>query len=138
MKLNVEIESGPFEKVIQEGISALSKEELGSIIKQVVYEAFTKCEDFKDLLVYRDRVGYSSSELRLGNLAQEAIKSINMDEELAEIKKRMVKALMENHLRIVEDTLFRCMVDKIMSDDIFQSNMRGAIQNILWEERNRG
>lgn len=138
MKLNVEIESGPFEKVIQEGISALSKEELGSIIKQVVYEAFTKCEDFKDLLVYRDRVGYSSSELRLGDLAKEAIKSINMDEELAEIKKRMIKELMDNHLRIVEDTLFRCMIDKITYDDHFINNLKEAVHRIHWEGQNRG
>lgn len=133
MKLNVEIESGPFEKVIQEGIAALSKEELGSIIKQVVYEAFTKCSDFKDLLVYREGIGYRSDELRLGKLAQEAVKSINMDEELAEVKQKMVKALMENHLRIVEDVLFRCMIDKITYDDQFVQNMRNVVMSVLHE-----
>ena len=50
MKLNVEVDSGAFEKVIEDGIKALSKEDLGNIIKQVVYEAFTKCETFKDML----------------------------------------------------------------------------------------
>lgn len=133
MKMNVEIESGPFEKVIQEGITALSKEELGGIIKQVIYEAFTKCSDFKDLLVYRDHVGYSSSELRLGNLAKEAIKSINMDEELAEIKQKMVKALMENHQRIVENAILGCVVDRITHDGQFISQLHMAIRNIVEE-----
>jgi hypothetical protein len=137
MKINVEIESGSFEKVIQEGISALSKEELGSIIKQVVYEAFTKCEDFKNLLVYREGGGYGPSELRLGKLAEEAVKSINVDEELAEIKKRMIKALMDNHLQIVEDTLFRCMIDKITYSDHFMDNLRETIRRINWEAQNR-
>lgn len=139
MKLNVEIESGSFEKVIEQGINSLSPDELKDIIKQVILEAFTKCEDFKNLLTKRDYVSYSSaSEIQLGPLAEAAVKNIDLEKELAPFKEKMVKALMENHQRIVEDMLFRCLVDKITYSDQLQESLRNAVHMVLSEERNRG
>lgn len=137
MKLNVEVDSGAFEKVIEDGINALSKEDLGNIIKQVVYEAFTKCETFKDMLIIHDRIGWSGTEsVKIGPLAAEAIKSVNMDEELAEFKKTMVKALMENHQKIVEDMFLKAFIDKIVYEGEFYSVIKNAVMNVLSEHRN--
>lgn len=139
MKLNVEVDSGAFEKVIEDGIKALSKEDLGNIIKQVVYEAFTKCEEFKDMLIIREKVGWNCvSEVKIGPLAAEAIKSVNMEEQLAEFKKKMCDCLIENHQKIVEDMLLRCFIDKITWDDHFMHNMREVIRHIANEDKNRG
>lgn len=138
MKLNVEVDSGAFEKVIEDGIKALSKEDLGNIIKQVVYEAFTKCETFKDMLIIHDRIGWSNSEsVKIGPLAAEAIRSVNMDEELAEFKKTMVKALMENHQQIVEDLFLKAFIDKMVYEDDFHSVVRDTVMQVL-SERRRG
>ena len=90
MKLNIEIESGTFEKVIADGIKSLTPEEVGGLIKQAILEAFTKCEEFKDLLIVRDSVGWShTSEIKLGPLANAAIKSIDLEPEIEEFKKKM-------------------------------------------------
>lgn len=139
MKLQVEVESGSFEKVIEEGIKSLTPDELKDIIKRVILEAFTTCEDFKNLLTKRDIYGYSNtSEVRLGPLAEAAVKNIDLEKELAPFKEKMVKALMDNHLKIVEDMLLRCLVDKMTYSDQFQMSLRDTVQMILSEERNRG
>lgn len=137
MKLNVEVDSGAFEKVIEDGIKALSKEDLGNIIKQVIYEAFTKCETFKDMLIIHDRSGWSNSKsVKIGPLAAEAIKSVNMDEELAEFKKTMVKALMENHQRIVEDMFLKTFIDRIVYEGDFHIVVKNTVLQVLDEHRN--
>lgn len=138
MKLNVEVDSGAFEKVIEDGIKALSKEDLGNIIKQVVYEAFTKCETFKDMLIIHDRIGWNSTEsVKIGPLAAEAIKSVNMDEELAEFKKTMVKALMENHQQIVEDLFLHAFLDKLIYNGDFHGACKSAVMQVIAEHRSR-
>lgn len=138
MKLNVEVDSGAFEKVIEDGIKALSKEDLGNIIKQVVYEAFTKCDTFNDMLIIHDRIGWSGTEsVKIGPLAAEAIKSVNMDEELAEFKKTMVKALMENHQKIVEDMFFNAFLDKLIYNGDFHGACKNAALQVIAEHRGR-
>ena len=139
MKLQVEVESGSFEKVIEEGIKSLTPDELKDIIKQVILEAFTKCEDFKNLLTKRDIYGYSStSEIRLGPLAAAAVKNIDLEKELAPFKEKMVKALMENHMKIVEDMFMRCFIKHITSDSEFRDSMEYAVHRVLSEVQNRG
>ena len=139
MKLNVEIESGSFEKVIEEGIKSLTPDELKDIIKQVILEAFTKCEDFKDLLTKRNIYGYSnSSEIRLGPLAEAAVKNIDLEKELAPFKEKMVKALMDNHRKIVEDIFMHCFIEHITSDSEFRYSMENAAHRVLTEVQNRG
>ena len=139
MKLKVEVESGSFEKVIEQGITSLSPDELKDIIKQVILEAFTKCDDFKDLLTKRDIFGYgNTSEIRLGPLAEAAVKNIDMEKELASFKEKMVKALMDNHREIVEDMFMRCFIERITSDSEFRDSMEFAVRRVLAEARSRG
>lgn len=137
MKLNVEVDSGAFEKVIEDGLKALSPEDLGNIIKQVVYEAFTKCETFKDMLIIHNGGSWNGSEsVKIGPLAAEAIKSVNMEDELAEFKKTMVKALMENHQKIVEDMFLQAFLDKFVYRDDFHLVVRNTVMQVLHEHRN--
>lgn len=136
MKLNVEVDSGAFEKVIEDGIKALSKEDLGNIIKQVIYEAFTKCETFKDMLIIHDRIGWNNTEsAKIGPLAAEAIKSVNMDEELAEFKEKMVKSLVENHREIVEDLFLQAFIDKLFTEGEFYDRIKIAVRGVIDEHR---
>ena len=136
MKLNVEIESGSFEKVIEEGIKSLTPDELKDIIKQVILEAFTKCEDFKNLLTKRNIYDYRN-EIRLGPLAEAAVKNIDLEKELAPFKEKMVKALMDNHAKIVEDMFMRCFIEHITSDSGFRYSMEDAVHRVLSEVQNR-
>lgn len=139
MKLQVEVESGSFERVIEDGIKSISPDELKDIIKQVVLEAFTKCDDFKNLLTKRDTFGYgNTSELRLGPLAESAVKNIDLEKELAPFKEKMVKALMDNHWRIVEDMFMRCFIEHITDDSRFRNAMECAVHHVLLEVQNRG
>ena len=138
MKLQVEVESGSFEKVIEQGINSLTPEELKDIIKQVILEAFTKCEDFKDLLTKREHFGYSgTTEVRLGPLAEAAVQNINLEKELAPFKDKMVEALMVNHREIVEDMFMRCFLKHITNDDEFRGAIEYAAHRVLADERNR-
>lgn len=138
MKLNVEIESGTFEKVISDGINSLTPDELGSLIKQAIFEALTKCEEFKDLLIVRERIGWSgTSEIKLGPLANEALKSIDLGPEIEEFKQKMVSALMDNHRRIVEDMMMRLLIEKVSYSDSFRCAVEDTVRRILAEARER-
>lgn len=139
MKLNIEIESGSFEKVISDGIKAISQDELKDIIKQVILEAFTKCDTFSNLLTKRVEPRWgSTSEIQLGPLAEAAVKNIDLEKELAPIKDKMVRALMDNHQKIVEDMFLRCFVEKIANDSTFYEMMKNTAYQILCEVRNNG
>ena len=138
MKLNIEIESGTFEKVISDGIKSLTPEEVGDLIKQALLEALTKCEEFKDLLIVRDSVGWrsSSSEIKLGPLASAAIKSINLEPEITEFKKKMVDALMVHHREMVEDMMMRLLIEKITYSDSLRGAIEETVRRVLYEARN--
>lgn len=137
MKLNVEIDSGAFEKVIADGIKALSPEDMAGVLKQVVYEAFTKCEDLHSLLLKKESTGWNQVHMVLGPLGEAAIKRIDLDNELAEFKAKMVKTLMDNHWKIVEDMFMKCVIDKIADDHEFRDRMRLTVETVLWENQNR-
>jgi len=139
MKLNIEIESGTFEKVISDGIKSLAPEEVGDLIKQALLEALTKCENFKDLLIVRDSVGYScTSEIKLGPLASAAIKSIDLGPDIEAFKKKMVDHLMANHRRIVEDMMMRLLIEKISNSDSLREAIEFTVRRLLYEARNNG
>ena len=137
MKLNIEIESGTFEKVISDGIKSLTPEEVGDLIKQALLEALTKCEEFKDLLIVRDKIGWSnSSEIKLGPLANAAIKSIDLEPEITEFKNKMVDALMAHHREIVEDMMMRLLIEKITYSDSLRGAIECTVRSVLNEARN--
>ena len=139
MKLNIEIESGTFEKVISDGIKSLTPEEIGDLIKQALLEALTKCEDFKNLLIVRDTVGWSNaSEIKLGPLASAAIKSIDLGPDIEAFKKKMVDHLIVNHRRIVEDMIMRLLIEKISYSDSLRGAIEDTVRQVLYEARNNG
>lgn len=139
MKLNIEIESGTFEKVISDGIKSLTPEEVGGLIKQAILEALTKCEEFKDLLIVRDSIGWSnSSEIKLGPLASAAIKSINLEPEITEFKNKMVDALMVHHREMVEEMMMRLFIEKISYGDSLRGAIEDTVRRVLYEASNNG
>lgn len=139
MKLNIEIESGTFEKVISDGIKSLAPEEVGDLIKQALLEALTKCEEFKDLLIVRDSVGWrNGSEIKLGPLASAAIKSINLEPEITEFKNKMVDALMVHHREMVEDMMMRLLIEKITYSDSLRGAIEETVSRLLYEARDNG
>jgi hypothetical protein len=139
MKLNIEIESGTFEKVISDGIKSLTPEEVGDLIKQALLEALTKCEEFKDLLIVRDKIGWSNtSEIKLGPLASAAIKSISLEPEITEFKNKMVNALMAHHRVMVEEMMMRLLIEKISNCDSLRNAIEETVRRVLWEARNNG
>lgn len=139
MKLNIEIESGTFEKVISDGIKALTPEEVGGLIKQAILEALTKCEEFKDLLIVRDSIGWgNTSEIKLGPLASAAIKSIDLEPDISEFKKKMVDALMAHHRTMVEDMMMRLLIEKISYSDSLRGAIEDTVRRVLYDARNNG
>lgn len=139
MKLNIEIESGTFEKVISDGIKALTPEEVGGLIKQAILEALTKCEDFKNLLIVRDSFGWgNTSEIKLGPLASAAIKSIDLEPDISEFKKKMVDALMAHHRTMVEDMMMRLLIEKISYSDSLRGAIEDTVRRVLYDARNNG
>lgn len=139
MKLNIEIESGTFEKVISDGIKSLTPEEVGGLIKQAILEAFTKCEEFKDLLMVRDKIGWSeTSEIKLGPLANAAIKSIDLEPEIAEFKTKIIDALMAHHREMVEEMMMRLLIEKISYSDSLRGAIEKTVRRVLYEARNNG
>ena len=139
MKLNIEIESGTFEKVISDGIKSLTPEEVGDLIKQALLEALTKCEEFKNLLIVRDKIGWSNTtEIKLGPLASAAIGSINLEPEISEFKNKMVDALMAHHREMVEEMMMRLFVEKISNYDSLRNAIEETVRRVLWEARNNG
>lgn len=139
MKLNIEIESGTFEKVISDGIKSLTPEEVGDLIKQALLEALTKCEEFKDLLIVRDSIGWgNASEIKLGPLANAAIKSIDLEPDISALKKKMVDALMAHHRVMVEEMMMRLLIEKISYSDSLRGAIEDTVRRVLHEAMNNG
>ena len=139
MKLNIEIESGTFEKVISDGIKSLTPEEVGDLIKQALLEALTKCEEFKDLLIVRDSIGWgNTSEIKLGPLANAAIKSIDLEPDISALKKKMVDALMAHHRVMVEEMMMRLLIEKISYSDSLRGAIEDTVRRVLHEAMNNG
>ena len=138
MKLNIEIESGTFEKVISDGIKSLTPEEVGDLIKQALLEALTKCEEFKDLLIVRESRGWGNTEITLGPLANAAIKSIDLEPDISDLKKKMVDALMAHHREMVEDMMMRLLIEKISYSDSLRGAIEDTVRRVLYEARNNG
>lgn len=137
MKLNIEIESGSFEKVISEGISSLTKEEVRDLIKQAILEAFAKCPDVSSMLITWDRPNsWSSATATLGPLAKEALQSIDLGPEVEELKNKMVNALMEHHRDIVEEALLKMMVEHIAYSGTLCESIEHTVRRIISDMRN--
>ena len=143
MKLNIEVESGSFEKLIKEGIENLPKEELNEIIKQVVLEAFTKNNDMHGALITRVRDGsyYGNERVVLGPLAEAAVKNIDFGPILDEIKKKMLDDLRDNYREILENAILRCLLDKFTMgaalSDVLNSQIDRHVHETL-EQMRRG
>ena len=111
MKLNIEVESGSFEKLIKEGIENLPKEELNEILKQVIAESFSKNPDLHGALIEVEG-DYYNKRTKLGPLAEAAVKNIDFGPVLDEIKKKMLDDLKDNYREILENAILRCLLDR--------------------------
>ena len=137
MKLNVEIESGSFEKVITDGIASLTNEEVKDLIKQVFLEAFTKCKDMSNMLITWERPNSWNSEASptLGPMAEKALQDLDLGPEVDEIKTKMVSALIEHHRDIVEEMLMKMFLERIADDVSFRRAVEYALRRALNDAR---
>lgn len=134
MKLNIEVETSSFEKIISDGLESLTKEELADILKQVVLEAFSKSPDLHGALI--KQVGeHWNKRIELGPLAEAAIKEIKFGPEIEEIKKAMLDDLKENYREILAAAIMKNLIDNFTMGAIFSGMMehrlRSGVEEIL-------
>ena len=139
MKLNVEIETSSFEKIIKDGLESLPKEELKEILKQVILEAFNKNNDFHGALITRVKDGYYSSNERvvLGPLAEAAVKDIDFGPELDRIKKIMIDDLSVHYREILERAVLSVLLDKFAMHTAFSTELESRIRSIFHDIREK-
>lgn len=134
MKMNIEVESSAFEKVIKDGLENLPKEELQEILKQVILESFNKNPDLRGALV--EVTGdYYHKQVKLGVLAEAAVKEIKFGPEIEEIKKAMLDDLKQNYRELLAAAIMKNLIDNFTMNVAFsgmlESRMRQTVEEIL-------
>ena len=134
MKLNIEVEASSFEKVINDGLQSLSKEELADMLKQVVLEAFSKSPNLHGALI--KEVGDSwNRRIELGPLAEAAVKEIKFGPEIEEIKNAMLDDLKKNYREILVAAIMKNIIDNFTMNVAFsgmlESRMKQTVEEIL-------
>lgn len=134
MKLNIEVEASSFEKVINDGLESLTKEELADILKQVVLEAFNKNPNLHGALI-KETGDYYNKKIVLGPLAEAAVKEIKFGPEIEEIKKVMLDDLKNNYREILAAAIMQNLLDNFITATAFsgmlESRMKQTVEEIL-------
>lgn len=134
MKMNIEVESSAFEKVIKNGLENLPKEELQEILKQVILESFNKNLDLRGALVEVSG-DYYNKKCKLGPLAEAAVKEIKFGPEIEEIKKAMLDDLKNNYREILAAAIMRNLIDNftmgVAFSGLIESRMKQTVEEIL-------
>ena len=134
MKLNIEIEASSFEKVIKDGLENLPKEELADILKQVILEAFNKSSTLHGALI-EETGDYYNKNIKLGPLAEAAVKEIKFGPEIEEIKKVMLDDLKNNYREVLAAAIMQNLLDNFITATTFsrllESRMRQTVEEIL-------
>ena len=137
MKMNIEIEASSFEKVIKDGLENLPKEELAEILKQVIMESFNKNPDLRGALV--EVTGdYYNKKVKLGVLAEAAVKEIKFGPEIEEIKKAMIDDLKNNYREILAEAILKNLIDNFMIATAFSGMMESRMKQTVEEILHRG
>lgn len=132
MKLNIEVETSSFEKIITDGLENIPKEELADILKQVVLEAFSKSPDLHGALI--KQVGDSwNRRIELGPLAEAAVKEIKFGPEIEEIKKAMLDDLKENYKEILAAAIMKNLLENFTMNVAFSGMMENRMKQIVEE-----
>jgi len=134
MKMNIEVESSAFEKVIKDGLENLPKEELQEILKQVILESFNKNPDLRGALIEVSG-DYYNKKCKLGPLAEAAVKEIKFGPEIEEIKKAMLDDLKKNYRELLAAAIMRNLIDNFTMNVAFsgmlESRMKQTVEEIL-------
>lgn len=137
MKLNIEVEASSFEKVINDGLESLPKEELAEILKQVILEAFNKNPNLHGALI-KETGDYYNKKVVLGPLAEAAVKEIKFGPEIEEIKKAMLEDLKKNYKEILAAAIMKNLTDNFMMGTIFSDMMESRMKQTVEEILHRG
>ena len=138
MEMTIKVESGSFEQIIKDGLESLPKEELQTILKSVILEAFKCNHDFSGALITKVKGDYYGPERTvLGPLAAEAVKGIDFGPELEKIKQEMLDDLYKNHRKILESAILDLLIDKLNFTVSFSGAIEAKIRQILNELRNQ-
>ena len=134
MKMNIEVESSAFEKVIKDGLENLPKEELQEILKQVILESFNKNPDLRGALIEVSG-DYYNKKCKLGPLAEAAVKEIKFGPEIEEIKKAMLDDLKKNYREILAAAIMKNLIDNftmnVAFSEMLESRMKQTVEEIL-------
>lgn len=132
MKMNIEVESSAFEKVIKDGLENLPKEELQEILKQVILESFNKNPDLRGALI--EVTGdYYNKKCKLGPLAEAAVKEIKFGPEIEEIKKAMLEDLKTNYRELLAAAIMKNLIDNFTMNVAFSGLLENRVRNTVEE-----
>lgn len=137
MKLNIEVESSTFEKVIKDGLENTPKEELQEIIKQVILESFNKNPDLRGALIEVSG-DYYNKKCKLGVLAEAAIKEIKFGPEIEEIKKAMLDDLKQNYRKLLAAAIMKNLIDNFTMNVAFSGMLENRMRQTVDEILSRG
>ena len=137
MKLNIEVEASSFEKVIKDGLENLPKEELAGILKQVIIESFNKSPTLHGALV--EVTGdYYNKQVKLGPLAEAAVKEIKFGPEIEEIKKAIIDDLKKNYREILAAAIMQNLLENFTMSTAFSGILENRMRNTVEEILHRG
>lgn len=132
MDITINIDSDKFKDVIQNELNAFSKDEIHDIIRQCIVKTVNESD-----IISSKETTYSGTQWKYGTALQNALNSIDYSELAERIKDKVIKDIEENHSKIVEQMVWRGIIDNICNDSSFNMAIRSSIEHVIFEHENR-
>ena len=131
MQLTINIDETMFKDVVEKELGAFSHEELHDIIKQCIVKFLTEGDTIKQLLVKEQTDNYSRyyKSLEPTKLFESAVKSMDFNEDLKEIKDAFTKCILDNFQSIVTELIGQSIAKQLA--DKWQAE--GWLENAMME-----
>ena len=146
MDIKITIPDNQFEDILKNEINSLTKEQLSVIVQNGIKE-YMLSDDGKKLITNKfltKSSSYYSSDTVIQpwveNMLKESLMTTSLSNDIKEVGDFMVSYLKENHKKILENMflniIYQNVNNSLFNNYDFQQNMKCAINQVLYENRN--
>lgn len=132
MDVTIKLDDEAARKVLQDGLAALSPEDINEVLKTALTKFFIENQVGKQL-IYEERYG----DPKPGYILNKALEKMDFTEIINNYRDKVIKELVENHDKILERAVLNMMINGLVNDWQFRDNLRDSIRRIMTEDANR-
>lgn len=139
MEVKIEIDESQFKDIVDQGLGALSPDEIKSIMREGILRALVNDDKFKSLLIDKKRWSYGSDnyDIVASKILEDAAKTIDFNPAFEEFKNKCIDFLKENYssilMKLVSDTFVRGLGYYTMDSPGFRDDLRYTVDKYMHE-----